>query len=63
MEDNIVEFIYKYNNHENKECEVSINIELPFERGDECLDELVTRLLNDMETMQRYLDEHKSKKI
>lgn len=62
MEDNIVEFIYKYNNHENKECEVSINIELPFERGDECLDELVTRLLNDMETMQRYLDEHKKVK-
>ncbi|XP_067617176.1 ferry endosomal RAB5 effector complex subunit 3 [Eurosta solidaginis] len=58
MNTNIVEFRYKYQNHEDKECEARINIDLPFECEEHLLDELVTKLLSGMDPMQRYLDEN-----
>ncbi|XP_036324028.1 protein C12orf4 homolog isoform X2 [Rhagoletis pomonella] len=62
MDRNIKKFVYKYQNHEGKACEESIDIGFPFESDEECLDELVTRLLNSMDPMQRYLDRNISLK-
>uniref|UniRef100_W8B6Q2 Uncharacterized protein C12orf4 n=1 Tax=Ceratitis capitata TaxID=7213 RepID=W8B6Q2_CERCA len=59
---NQVDFIYNYKNYNDEDSSVRIGIELPFDAENECLDELVTRLLNDMDPMQRYLDENISLK-
>uniref|UniRef100_A0A1B0BPS2 Macro domain-containing protein n=1 Tax=Glossina palpalis gambiensis TaxID=67801 RepID=A0A1B0BPS2_9MUSC len=53
---NRVKFIYDYKDHENKDQQACLNINIPYE--EECLDELVTQLLNQMDPMLRYLDEN-----
>lgn len=53
---NLVKFIYDYKDHENKDQQACLNINIPYE--EECLDELVTQLLNQMDPMLRFLDEN-----
>lgn len=53
------QFLYTYLDYEGKNQEASLTITIPYE--DECLEELVTLVLNQMDPMMRYLDENKSK--
>ncbi|KAH8295407.1 hypothetical protein KR018_010900 [Drosophila ironensis] len=49
-------FIYKYKNHEGADCESRQDVTFPFEQED--LEELVTKLMGQMDPMMRYLDEN-----
>ncbi|KAI8130488.1 hypothetical protein FF38_11855 [Lucilia cuprina] len=49
-------FKYSYQDHEGKNQEASLEITIPYE--DECLEELVTQILSQMDPMMRYLDEN-----
>lgn len=53
------QFLYTYLDYEGKNQETSLAITIPYE--DECLEELVILVLNQMDPMMRYLDENKSK--
>ncbi|KAH8383208.1 hypothetical protein KR009_007340 [Drosophila setifemur] len=49
-------FIYKYKDHEGKDCESCLDVTFPFDQDD--LEESVTQLLSQMDPMMRYLDEN-----
>lgn len=51
-------FVYKYKNHEGKDCESRLDITFPFDQ--ENLEECITQLMapNQMDPMMRYLDEN-----
>lgn len=59
METTIVQFVYSYKDYAGKDCVAKLDITFPFE--DESIDELVTQLLAQMDSMMRYLDEDISK--
>lgn len=52
-------FCYSYRDHEGNPQEASLEINIPHE--DECLEELVTEIISQMDPMMRYLDENISK--
>lgn len=55
-----VEFVHAYNMPEGEQLEARIDIRIPMEIRDECLEELMTALLNQMDPVMRYFDENES---
>ncbi|XP_030371680.1 protein C12orf4 homolog [Scaptodrosophila lebanonensis] len=53
-----VKFVYKYKDHENKDCVASLDIAFPFCYDNDNLEDLCTQLLAQMHPMMRYLDEN-----
>lgn len=52
----VKQFVYSYNDHEGIKQEILVNIDIPYKN--ECLEELVTQTLCQMDPMMRYLDEN-----
>ncbi|XP_065365527.1 protein C12orf4 homolog [Calliphora vicina] len=50
------QFSYSYQDHEGKKQEAILGITIPHE--DDCLEDLVTQILSQMDPMMRYLDEN-----